>query len=89
MQGPILLHVDCPITQTGLGLPCPSPHSAVPTEGIVLGNPESQDQALRLAVLTLGLLQNPLEDLSKHSWEGEEFLIQQACGKEGDKNLQF
>ena len=40
-------------------------------------------------VLRLGLHQNPLEDLSKHSWEGEEFLIQQACRKEGDKNLQF
>ena len=81
--------MDCPITQTGLGLPSSSPDSAVPTEGIVLGNPKCQGQALRLAVLRLGLHQNPLEDLSKHSWEGEEFLIQQACRKEGDKNLQF
>ena len=65
MQGPLVLHGDCPITQTGLGLPSPSSHSAVPTEGNVVGNPKCQDQALRSAVLKLGHHQHSLEDLSK------------------------
>ena len=65
MQGPLLLHWDCPITQTGLVLPSPPSHSAVPTEGNVLGNPKCQDQTLKLAVLKLGHHQNSLEELSK------------------------
>lgn len=74
---------------TGLGLPSPAPHTTAPTEGTVLGNPKSQDQTLRVAVLKLGLHRNPLEGLLKHSWEDKEFLSQEAWGKEGDKNLHF
>lgn len=49
---------------TGLGLPSPAPHTTILTEGTVLGNPKSQDQTLRVAVLKLGL-----EGLLKPSWE--------------------
>lgn len=79
-------------TQTqgiGLGLPSPTPHTTVPTEGIILGNPKGQGQALRVAILKLDLHHSTLEGLLKHRWEQKEFLIQQAWGQEGDKNLHF
>lgn len=55
----------------------------VPTEGTVSGNPKGQVQALRVAVLKLGLHPNPLEGSLKLRREQKEFLIQQAWGQEG------
>lgn len=73
LWGPPLLYVDFPIIHQHSAQVPGSPHAAVPTEGVVVGNPKCQDQALRPVVLEVGLPEDPMEAWLKHRWRMKSF----------------